>query len=232
MNQDGTYCEAISWKRLTGGAATIHRNTDNSNSNSTRCLTSNHLTDKYIILLSSEIRVKKVSTSQDSTIRPDADHGQSIHWTGCRNTWPTQGAAEELSEMRALQIILVLSKTDDIPEFMPILFRWTKCLCLPNRQEQNIWISGIHSLPSFNGEKESDHWSALWWERRYHSSEVVNLGRVSIRYETDDFWKNWTGQWTVVNDGHSADRTVPEGTLLSLICADNQKHVCDIGCWE
>jgi molybdate transport system ATP-binding protein len=67
-------------------------------------------------------------------------------------------------------------------------------------------------------------------EKEYHSDEVVNMNKVSIRYSErtilkDLDWRIMNGERWVLSGQNGAGKS----TLLSLICADNpQGYACDI----
>lgn len=191
----------------------------------------NHLMDKYIILLSSgELRkfqlIKtllsdpRVLIMDNPFIGLDAETRDQL-----------KGLLKELSEMRALQIILVLSKTDDIPEFITHIIQVDKMLVSP-KQTRTEYLNQRNPFPTrvLTEEKEKAIIDLPYGENEYHSSEVVNLNKVSIRYGKRTILKEL--DWTV-NCGErwalSGQNGAGKSTLLSLICADNpQSYACDI----
>ena len=138
---------------------------------------------------------------------------------------------ETLSHSDDLQIMLVLSKTDDIPEFITHVVEVDDCTVRPKLSraqyleqhqpveahvlDKNI-AQAIINLP--------------YKEDEYHTREVVKMNKVSIKYGERTILKELS--WTVLN-GERWALEGPNGagksTLLSLVCADNpQSYACDI----
>ena len=189
------------------------------------------LLDKYIILLSSgELRKFKLATTLFSEPRVlimdnpfiglDADTREQL-----------KQLLATLSAERALQVILVLSKSDDIPQFithivevdgMKVGRKMTKQEYLDLRKPvpehilSPVQQQAIIDLPYSN--------------REYHNQEVVKMNKVSIRYGRRTILKEL--DWTVMNGERwalSGQNGAGKSTLLSLICADNpQSYACDI----
>ena len=189
------------------------------------------LLDKYIILLSSgELRKFKLATTLFSEPRVlimdnpfiglDADTREQL-----------KQLLATLSAERALQVILVLSKSDDIPQFithivevdgMKVGRKMTKQEYLDLRKPvpehilSPVQQQAIIDLPYSN--------------REYHNQEVVKMNKVSIRYGRRTILKEL--DWTVMNGERwalSGQNGAGKSTLLSLICADNpQSYACNI----
>lgn len=191
----------------------------------------NHLMDKYIILLSSgELRkfqlIKtllsdpRVLIMDNPFIGLDAETREQL-----------KKLLRDLSEMRALQIILVLSKTDDIPDFITHIIQVDNMTAHP-KLALSEYLNKRDPSPTLvlTEEKEKSIIDLPYGKSKYHSSEVVKLNKVNIRYGKRTILKEL--DWTV-NCGErwalSGQNGAGKSTLLSLICADNpQSYACDI----
>ena len=137
---------------------------------------------------------------------------------------------EELSRLRTLQIVLVVSRPEDIPAFITHVVPVENKVVLPKMTHEAYL--GTHATPP------ADTCPGL--EERilglpstpiYNiSDEVVRLSRVSIRYGDRTILKDL--DW-VVRQGEkwalSGENGAGKSTLLSLLCADNpQSYACDI----
>ena len=136
-----------------------------------------------------------------------------------------------LTEMTRLQVILVLSKTDDIPEFITHVIPVEDRTCgdkisLQEYLHQRREVPA-HVLPE---EKRERILNLPYGENLYHAEHIVDLNKVSIRYGDRTILKDldWTvrcgEKWALSGDNGSG-----KSTLLSLVCADNpQSYACDI----
>lgn len=136
-----------------------------------------------------------------------------------------------LTEMTRLQVILVLSKTDDIPEFITHVIPVENRTCgdkisLQEYLHQRREVPA-HVLPE---EKRERILNLPYGENLYHAEHIVDLNKVSIRYGDRTILKDldWTvrcgEKWALSGDNGSG-----KSTLLSLVCADNpQSYACDI----
>lgn len=136
-----------------------------------------------------------------------------------------------LTEMTRLQVILVLSKTDDIPEFITHVIPVEDRTCgdkisLQEYLHQRREVPP-HVLPE---EKRERILNLPYGENLYHAEHIVDLNKVSIRYGDRTILKDldWTvrcgEKWALSGDNGSG-----KSTLLSLVCADNpQSYACDI----
>ena len=190
-----------------------------------------HLMNKYVILLSSgELRKFKLASTLFSEPRVLIMDNPFIG-LDAETRDQLKDLLKNLSSERALQIILVLSKSDDIPEFithvvevkdMKVLPKVTKQQYLDSRQPvpahvlNPALVQAIQDLP--------------YSDREYHSEEVVKMNKVSIRYGERTILKEL--DWTVNNGERwalSGQNGAGKSTLLSLVCADNpQSYACDI----
>lgn len=187
--------------------------------------------DKHIILLSSgELRKfqltktllsgPRVLIMDNPFIGLDAKTRDLLHVLLCR-----------LTEMTRLQVILVLSKTDDIPEFITHVIPVEDRTCgdkisLQEYLHQRREVPA-HVLPE---EKRERILNLPYGENLYHAEHIVDLNKVSIRYGDRTILKDldWTvrcgEKWALSGDNGSG-----KSTLLSLVCADNpQSYACDI----
>ena len=121
-----------------------------------------------------------------------------------------------LAEERDMEIMLVMSKTDDIPAFVSEV-KWMGTqepvpphVLSPSQQE------AILSLPYTDNDYDCQH--------------VIDMKNVSIRYGECTILKDLN--WTVRNGERwalSGQNGSGKSTLLSLVCADNpQSYACDI----
>ena len=121
-----------------------------------------------------------------------------------------------LAEERDMGIMLVMSKTDDIPAFVSEV-KWMGTqepvpphVLSPSQQE------AILSLPYTDNDYDCQH--------------VIDMKNVSIRYGERTILKDLN--WTVCNRERwalSGQNGSGKSTLLSLVCADNpQSYACDI----
>ncbi|MBR1498956.1 MAG: ATP-binding cassette domain-containing protein [Bacteroidaceae bacterium] len=148
---------------------------------------------------------------------------------------------EALTREAGLLIILVLSKRDDIPDFITHVLPVEGLRLLPKMEraeyqrrysaasapvladEVKRWIAGLPSLP---GDMSSAPCSSEGIEAR----AVLRFRDVSIRYGSHTILRSLS--WTV----HEGERWALSGrngsgksTLLSLVCADNpQAYACNI----
>lgn len=189
------------------------------------------LLDKYIILLSSgELRKLKLTETLLAAprvlIMDNPFIGLDAETRDQLKTLLTTVANEQ-----ALQVILVLSKTDDIPDFITHVVR-----VHDRRVEPKVTLAAFresepavppHVLPD---DLRRDILGLPHKEREYHSEEVVRMRKVTIRYGSHTILKDL--DWTVHNGERwalSGQNGAGKSTLLSLVCADNpQSYACDI----
>ena len=163
------------------------------------------LLDKYIILLSSgELRKYKLAASlftnpkvlimENPFIGLDAQTRDQL-----------KTLLGMLANEQGLQIILVLAKTDEIPEFITHI----------------VEVKDMKVLPKYSIECRTPD-SPL--------KEVIRFNHVTIRYGERTILKDL--DWTVMQGEHwslSGQNGSGKSTLLSLVCADNpQSYACDI----
>lgn len=190
-----------------------------------------HLLDKYIILLSSgELRklqlIKVLLGNPRVLIMDNPFIGLDA---GTRDQ--LRDILAMLSRERSLQIMLVLSKTDDIPPFITHVVEVKDMVVgkkvtleeylktRPQRPQRVLspeTVQAIENLPYKDGD--------------YNAREVVNMQKVCIRYGSRTILKDL--DWRVMNGERwalSGQNGAGKSTLLSLVCADNpQSYACNI----
>lgn len=138
---------------------------------------------------------------------------------------------KELTERTSLQVILVLSKTDDIPSFITHVVPVADRVCGDKITLQE-YLSQIEKIPAhvLSEEKRKKILELPYAEGLYHADRVVELDKVSIRYGERTILKelDWTvkcgEKWAL-----SGENGAGKSTLLSLVCADNpQSYACAI----
>ena len=192
----------------------------------------NKLLDKYVIMLSSgelrKMQIAKVLFSQPRVLMMDNP------FIGL-----DQGTRKQLTELftmlsheRDIQIILLLSKTDDIPPFITHVVKVSDMKVEPKATLFH-YLSTSPGFPSkvLSGEKEKALLQLpVATDQAGHATEVVRCRKVSVRYGNRTILHDL--DWVVLN-GERWSLSGPNGsgksTLLSLVCADNpQGYACDI----
>ena len=152
---------------------------------------------------------------------------------------------KQLSEKRGIQLILVMSMMDSVPDFIThvVVVKDMKVAGKMTLGDYRSWFNNVlakHSfeeivLPMPNSQLSSNNLQ-LTLSKTHSSSinflhdEVVRLNKVSIRYGTRTILKDL--DW-VVRRGEkwalSGENGCGKSTLLSIICADNpQSYACDV----
>ncbi len=130
-----------------------------------------------------------------------------------------------------LQIVLVLSKSDDIPDVITHVVEVKDGQCQP-KVTLKEHRSALDRLPSrvLSQEAEDRILNLPTHETQTESDSVVEFNNVTIRYDkhtilSEITWQMKRGeQWAL-----SGENGAGKSTLLSLICADNpQGYACDI----
>ena len=184
--------------------------------------------DKHIVLLSSgELRkfqlVKALLTQPKVLILDNPFIGLDTS---------TRVLLRELLEkmilMMSLQVILVLSREDEIPPFITHIVPVEGLVC----GEKVEWNESQNEATMFeNGKEDESHLLTCSSPLTDNcKEEIIKLCKVSIRYGERTILKelDWTvhrgEKWALTGDNGSG-----KSTLLSLICADNpQSYACDI----
>lgn len=189
------------------------------------------LLDKYIILLSSgELRKFKLASTLFSVPRILIMDNPFIGLDSeTRNQ--LKDLLGNLSKEQTLQIITVLSKTEDIPDFITHIVEVKDMTVMPKVSREK-YLNGCHPLPAriLSEEKEQAILSIPYSCKEYNTKEIVKMNKVSIRYGRRTILKEL--DWIVRNGERwalSGQNGSGKSTLLSLICADNpQSYACDI----
>ncbi len=190
-----------------------------------------HLLDKYIIFLSSgELRkfqlIKtlfanpRVLIIDNPFIGLDAETRDQL-----------KHLLSVLSRERALQIIIVLAKSDEIPDFITHVVEVEDMVVKPKIPVQE-YLANVKSYPEhlLSDDKRRAILDIPYKDVEYHSDEIVKMNNTTIRYGQRTIIKdlNWTvrnGERWVLSGQNGAGKS----TLLSLVCADNpQGYACDI----
>lgn len=190
-----------------------------------------HLLDKYVILLSSgELRkfqlIKvllgnpRVLIMDNPFIGLDAETRDYL-----------KDILATLSREHALQIILVLSKTDDIPGFITHVVE-VKDMTVGRKQTLSEYTAQReqYNSPILSSDDEQAIINLPYKNDDYTAREVVSMRKVSIRYGKRTILKEL--DWKVLNGERwalSGQNGAGKSTLLSLVCADNpQGYACNI----
>ncbi|MBO4985640.1 MAG: ATP-binding cassette domain-containing protein [Bacteroides sp.] len=144
---------------------------------------------------------------------------------------------EQISQVKAVQIILVLSMLDDIPSFITHVLPIEK-MKVGEKMERDVYLATFRQRDQSESAEEAASLKALqerilalpYTHTNFIGEEVVKLNKVSIRYDNRTILKEL--DWTVKR-GEMWALSGPNGsgksTLLSLVCADNpQSYACDI----
>lgn len=130
-----------------------------------------------------------------------------------------------------LQIVLILSRTDDIPPFITHVVEVAGMRVLPKRTLAD-YLASRHDLPAhvISPETQQAILALPYKEHEYHTRKVIDMSHVSIAYGRRTILHDLS--WTVCNGERWALRGqngAGKSTLLSLVCADNpQSYACDI----
>lgn len=189
------------------------------------------LLDKPIILLSSgELRKLKLTETlltqprvlimDNPFIGLDADTRQQL-----------RDLLGSIAKEGRLQIILILSKTDDIPPFITHVVEVDHMIVRPKKTLAEFEASRPTLPDHMLSQTMHDAIVALpYTHKEYHTHEVARLNKVCIRYGERTILKDL--DWVVCNGERwalSGQNGAGKSTLLSLICADNpQSYACDI----
>ena len=169
------------------------------------------LMDKYIITLSSgelrKFQLAKTLLAQPSILIID----NPFIGLDSETRQQLRDLLQTLAEEQDLEIWLVVSRREDIPEYVDEVIEMEE----KQRQEEPEALA----LPTTSDTYARD-------ERR----EVIRCNHVSIRYGERTILRDL--DWTVCQGEHwslSGQNGSGKSTLLSLVCADNpQSYACDI----
>lgn len=187
--------------------------------------------DKHVVLLSSgELRkfqlVKTLLTQPRVLIMDNPFIGLDA---GTRSMLKT--LLEQLTEMFSLQLILVVSKPNDIPDFITHVIPVENRVC-GEKMSRMEYLSICRQEPSriLSKEKEQKILDLEANGEDLVTDEIVHLDKVNIGYGNRRILKDL--EWTIKKGEKwalSGENGAGKSTLLSLICADNpQSYTCDI----
>ena len=135
-----------------------------------------------------------------------------------------------LAQEQGLQIILVLAKTDEIPDFITHIVEVKEMRVMPKiglKVECGGWKENTPTADS-TLQANLPQPSTLYLQPK--EVKVIRFNKVSIRYGERTILKDL--DWTVRKGEHwslSGQNGSGKSTLLSLVCADNpQGYACDI----
>ena len=136
-----------------------------------------------------------------------------------------------LTRLHSLQVVLVLSKSDDIPPFITHVIPVEGRVCGQKIPLQEYLARQVPPPAHLLDEARKERILSLPGSKNlYLSDSVVQLKGVSIRYGRRTIldaldWQVHCGEkWALSGDNGSG-----KSTLLSLVCADNpQSYACDI----
>ncbi len=194
-----------------------------------------YIMDKYIILLSSgELRKFQIAKALFSIPRVFIIHNPFIGLDAETRTLMAQ-LLKSLTREIPLQIIIVLSKTNEIPEFITHVVEVTD-MVVNSKMTKEEFVG--HRIPNDMEGLDPDKKRAIKEledkTEDYKAEEVVAMNNVCITYGTRKILDslNWTvmnGERWALNGRNGSGKS----TLLSLICADNpQSYACDINMFE
>lgn len=190
-----------------------------------------HLMDKYIILLSSgemrKFQLTKMLLSDPRILIMDNPFiGLDIETRD-----QLRRLLEVLSEERNLQIILILSKADDIPSFVTHVWEMKEQILQPKCTREEYLAKAMNqTVPGLSDESREAILDIPYKDNEYNTEKVVEMHKVCIRYGKRTILNEL--DWLVLNGEHWAlggQNGAGKSTLLSLVCADNpQSYACDI----
>lgn len=189
------------------------------------------LLDKHIILLSSgELRKLKLTETLFSHPRVLIMDNPFIG-LDAKTRDQLRDLFATIAREETLQIILVLSKTDDIPPFITHVVE-VKDMKVGPKQTREEYVAAHQIQPAhvLCQDKAKAIVDLPYNNKEYNTPEVANLHNVCIQYGERTILKNLN--WQVLNGERWAlggQNGSGKSTLLSLICADNpQSYACDI----
>lgn len=197
----------------------------------------NQLLDKYIILLSSgelrKFQLTKTLLSEPRVLIMD----NPFIGLDAETRIQLRELLESITKLKTLQIILVLSKSDDIPPFITHVVEVRNMKVMP-KVSLTEYLASRDAFPQriLSDEKESKIINLPYnidnrtTPEMTKSEFVVQCNKVSIKYGKRTILKEL--DWTVRKGEHwalSGQNGAGKSTLLSLVCADNpQSYACDI----
>lgn len=190
-----------------------------------------HLLDKYIILLSSgELRKFQLVRTLLASPRVLIMDNPFIGLDAETRLQLTQ-LLQTISSQQSLQVILLLSKTDDVPEFITHVVEVCNMVCGPKITRLE-WqkINDLRPVAHLDNERRNAILSIPASPNDYDANEVISMRYVMVRYGERIILKGLN--WQVMNGQRWAlggQNGAGKSTLLSLVCADNpQSYASDI----
>ena len=190
-----------------------------------------HLLDKYIILLSSgELRKFQLVRTLLASPRVLIMDNPFIGLDAETRLQLTQ-LLQTISSQQSLQVILLLSKTDDVPEFITHVVEVSNMVCGPKTTRLE-WqkINDLRPVAHLDNERRNAILSIPASPNDYDANEVISMRDVMVRYGERIILKGLN--WQVMNGQRWAlggQNGAGKSTLLSLVCADNpQSYASDI----
>ncbi len=190
-----------------------------------------HLLDKYVILLSSgELRKFRLAAALFAAPRVMILDNPFIGLDASTRD-QLRELLKSISQEQALQIILVISKIEDIPDFITHVVE-VKDMTVGEKIPRLTFMANLAPIPPhvLSSDKQAAILSLPQTEGEYAAEHVVRMNKVSISYGDRTILKDL--DLIIKNGEHwalSGQNGAGKSTLLSLICADNpQSYACDI----
>ncbi|MEG1837836.1 MAG: ATP-binding cassette domain-containing protein [Bacteroidaceae bacterium] len=136
-----------------------------------------------------------------------------------------------MTQLSSLQIILVLSMIDDVPDFITHVLPITNMRC-GEKMTREAYLSAYRTdnTPALSEEKKVRIINLSYKDDLLNAEQMVELNKVSIKYGDRTILKEL--DWTVMRGDKwalSGENGAGKSTLLSLVCADNpQSYACNI----
>lgn len=187
--------------------------------------------DKYVILLSSgELRKLVIASSIFSQPRLLIIDNPYIGLDKEAREQLTN-LLQILSTEHGIQIMLIVNRTKDIPEFVSHVVEVSNMTVGPKMTRSEYMAQ---QQPDCAPANIPDNWRQMIeempYKEEYDAQRVVDMHKVSIRYGErtilkDLDWQVMNGEYWALTGRNGSGKS----TLLSLVCADNpQSYACDI----
>ena len=187
--------------------------------------------DKYIITLSSgelrKFQLTKTLFANPSLLIMD----NPFIGLDAETRDQLKGLILELATQRNMDVMLVIAKTDEIPDYVTEVTEVRDGEALPPCSLQDYYARQPQVPPQVLPASACEAILSLpYHDNDYACQRVVDMHDVSIRYDERTILKSL--DWTVMNGERwalSGQNGSGKSTLLSLVCADNpQSYACDI----
>ena len=189
------------------------------------------LLDKYIILLSSgELRKYKLAASLFTNPRVLIMDNPFIG-LDAQTRDQLKNLMTMLAQEQELQIILVLAKTNEIPEFITHIVEVKEMKVMKKVARKEFTVHSLQFTDDYSAADEGlANKSTVNCKPSTVNKDIISFNHVTIRYGARTILKDL--DWTVRKGEHwslSGQNGSGKSTLLSLVCADNpQSYACDI----